>query len=172
MLRYIAFIVLAIIAAPIGAHAQRIESAKITGYGIFGAGESKSETDPSISTGQRVNHDGTKLVKHTSTIALHEGENKLIFGAEVALKGSPRGYAPRIRVVWLYPRPGLANPNTGKVSLRDEYEVTDWKVGNTYNFYWTLDASAPGVWVPGRWTLQLWQGDRLLAEQAFELVKV
>jgi hypothetical protein len=73
-------------------------------------------------------------------------------------------------LAWLVFSPGLKNPQTGKVSLRDEYEIADWQVGGGENLYWTLTDA--WVRVPGRWTLQVWQGGRLLAEQSFNLVKV
>lgn len=171
MIRHVALLLfLAISAAPINVQAQHVESIEVVSYGIFGVGDQKSISDSRISTGERVNYDGSKIVKRTSTIALHQSEDKIVFGAQFALKGSPAGYAPRLRVVWLYPQPGLKNPQTGKVAFRDEYEIADWQVGRGQNLYWTLTAAWARV--PGRWTLQVWHGGRLLAEQSFNLVKV
>src|SRR5262245_26879586 len=121
MFRHVALLLfLAFSAAPLDVHAQHIESIDVVNYGIFGVGgEGKAKKDASISTGNRVDYDDSKVVKRTSTIALHQAEDKIVFGAEFRLRGSPAGYVPRLRVVWLYPYPGLKNPQTGKVSLRD-----------------------------------------------------
>ena len=171
MFRHVALLLfLAISAVPINVHAQQVESVEVVRYGIFGVEESKTISDATISSGERVNYDRGKIVKRTSTIGLHQSAESIVFGAEFRLKGSPAGYAPRLRVVWLYPQPGLKNPQTGKVSFRDEYEIADWKVGGGQNLYWTLGAAWSRV--PGRWTLQIWHGGRLLAEQSFDLVKV
>lgn len=167
MLRYIAVLLLFVLGIPAGAHAQRIDGIEILSYGIMSADKQKLEKDANISSGQRVNYDEVKIIRRTSTITLHNNEDDLIFGAHMRLQGSPSDRAMTVRIVWLYPRPGLVNPATGIAKFKDEYNDT-WRIGRTRNYFWTIGSAWTKV--PGTWTLQIWHDKRLLAEQAFQLV--
>lgn len=167
MIRYIALILLACGCATASAHAQRVDSAEILNYGIFETSKRKEITDSSISTGQRVNYENSKITKRTAVVSLDFPPNDLlVFGATFRLRGSPAGSHTTVRVVWLYPKPGLMY-QPGKPKLRDEYD-DDIILGGTKSLFWTI--GAPASRVPGTWTLQVWQGDRLLVEKSFDLV--
>jgi hypothetical protein len=166
VLRY-SVLVLLLVGVAAEAQAQRVEGAEVLGYGIYETLTKRTTvTDSNISTGQRVDYDQGRLAKRTSTIPL-VGDT-IVFGAKVRLKGSAQGQAARIRIVWLYPGQGLTNPETGKAKLRDEYE-TDHELGSAKDYIWTI--SSAWTRVPGKWTLQVWQSDRLFAQQVFDLVK-
>ena len=70
--------------------------------------------------------------------------------------------------VTLIPQPGIQNPNTGETKLRSESSFpTDagaiHYAGYTFTYPWEI--------VPGVWTMELWDGDRKLASQSFNVVK-
>ena len=93
MFRHVALLLfLAITAAPIQVHAQqnRLEI-EVVNYGVLGVGDQKSISDSTISTGERVNYDESKIVKRTSKIALHQSADKIVFGAQFRLRDPPRG---------------------------------------------------------------------------------
>jgi hypothetical protein len=165
MFRY-GVLVLLFVGVTIEAQAQRVEGAEVVGYGIFEPiTKAKPITDSNISTGQRVDYDELRLTKRTSIIPLVGG--RVVFGATIRLRGSPQGQTAKIRVVWLYPEPGLAHPETGKSKLRDEFVSTP-VLGSTRDYIWTI--SSAWARIPGKWTLQVWESDRLLAQQFFDLV--
>lgn len=56
----------------------------------------------------------------------------------------------------------------GVTKFRDEFD-TEIILGGTKDLFWTI--GAPATRVPGKWTLQVWQGERLLVEKTFDLVK-
>jgi hypothetical protein len=167
MRRILSFLVLLVLAAS-GAAAQRIDNAEIVSFGVMQpSSKAKTITDATISTGQRADYEEAEVVEETSII---KPKNGMVFGAVVKFKGQAKGKSKttKVRVVWLYPAPGLTNPATGEAKLRDEFDSTI-TIGNTSEFYWTLGDE--WTQVPGKWTLQLWSGERRLAQQFFELVK-
>ena len=159
----IALILLA--AGPSLAQAQTVAGIDILDTGVVSLKDPKTIKDTSISTGTRTQSDAT-ITRSTTTI---EVAPDVVFGAKVRVRGQPNGTIARYRVVWKYPEPGLRNPNTGTTKLSDEFMDGQrlgsvkccycWKLGEE----WTL--------VPGRWVVEFWDGERLLASQAFTLVK-
>jgi hypothetical protein len=154
-----------LVAGVSGTFAQVTDRAEVIRYGIIEAKVSKVVEDKSISAGQRSNYEEGKITKETNRI---KPEKDLIFGVEIKMHGRPEGRQVRVRVVWLYPEPGLKNPNTGRLTLRDEFESTQ-KVGTTQIYQWTLGDE--WTQVPGTWTVQLWKDDRRLAQQSFEMLE-
>jgi hypothetical protein len=62
----------------------------------------------------------------------------------------------------------VTNPKTGKTATREEYSETT-QIGGADLRGYGLDDDWEAV--PGTWTLQVWYGDRMLAERSFTLVK-
>ena len=168
MLRLIALVLLACCCVTGAAQAQRVDGAEVVDYGIFETSKTTEIADPTISTGKRVDYDKAHIAKHTNVVDLNFPANgKVVFGAKFKLRGSPSGARANVKIVWLYPPPGIVyQPRPPK--LRDEYEK-EIILGSTQDLFWTL--AGDEVRVPGVWRLQIWQGNRMLVEKSFDLVK-
>ena len=150
--------------SPAQAQPVRIERVEILGVGEFAlAKDVKTIKSKDISTGQRTVAEA-ELVKETTTITAKYGTS---FGAKVRFVGKA-GSSAKIKVVWRYPDPGIVNPQSGTAKFLDEFE-DNRDMGTTASFTWNLQSD--WVLVTGRWTLELWQGDRRLMSQDFTLVK-
>jgi hypothetical protein len=144
-------------------HAQsvRVTSARVFNAGIYELNSDKKTgiEDKSISTGKRYEIP-VRFVKATTTIPMRDN---LVFGANFDIAGSPKGATKLMRTVWRYPSPGisgrLVDEIPGERTIDNNNELT-WIVGK-----WASTLPL------GVWTLELWDGDRLLAKQAFNLVR-
>ena len=168
-MRSITILALAAVAfwsTPAPATAQRADSGEVVEYGIIKPmSKPKDVKDANISTGSYTNYDELEITDETSTIPAKDG---VVFGTSVKISGSPRGETAKLKVVWIYPEPGLKNPDTGVTKMRDEFPGGH-TLGSTQHYYWTL--GEPWTRVLGKWTFQLWQGDRRLVQKTFELVR-
>jgi Domain of unknown function (DUF3859) len=86
------------------------------------------------------------------------------FGVRYRIIGAPDGQEATIRVKWLVPEPGMRNPVTGVATREDEAAETvvvgtDRLAGYRFGQPWEI--------VPGKWTLELWSGNRQLAGVTF-----
>ena len=153
----VAFVALLTI-CPAWAQAQ-VRGIEIVQYGIYTADLQSSKRDvqgvkQSISTNFR-------LAATTTTVPAQLG---LRFGIEYKVVGAPSGKTVSLKSVMVYPAVGLRSPAVSQPIFRNETTVTP-KIGKiTYEGYrfddeWEL--------VPGPWTIQLWYGDRKLAEKTF-----
>ena len=118
-----------------------------------------------VATGNMVKITGYKNVSVGTTIEANRG---VVIGAEMNIVGTPRRGKVPIKVVWHYPQPGLTNPESKTTTTLDEYMDTQI-IGETFPIFWGLTQD----WhlVPGIWTLEVWQGERKLATQQFQLMK-
>ena len=166
---FITFIV-GVVAWPLTANAQQLETVRIDRIeverpGVYDIQAGSSNEDQSVSTGHKVT---VRVYKNLWTGTQIDAKAGTIIGAEVIIVGAPiRGKVP-IKVVWRYPPPGLINPETKSARTEDEY--TDVQVvGETFPVSWGLTQE----WhlVPGTWTLEVWHGERKLAEQQFQISK-
>ena len=146
------------------AQAQRIEAVDILAAGIYEPGKLKTIEDPSISTGER--HEAVATLKKRTTVI--PARNNTSFGVTVMIYGRPHGKVVPVRIVWHYPEPGLHNPDTGITKRVDDY-IERKALGEETKFYWVLGDD--WVLVPGEWTIEIYDQDRLLASQSFTLVK-
>ena len=149
-----------------GAQSARIDKIEIVGAGIMSQNtKPKTLANKDISTGQTLVGD-TELTTSTTTIPAKKGTR---FGIVVNISGAQPDRETTIKVVWLYPRgTSIKNPDGGPAKLRDEYDDKR-KIGeNNAKFYWVMNEDY--ALVPGKWTVELWQDDRRLAQQSFTLV--
>ncbi len=143
----------------------RVERIDILKTGIMKMeGELKRNPDATISTGERLAAKKLRIVEATSVVP---AKVDTAFGVEIRIVGKPAGRKARLKIVWLYPQPGLKNPDTGTAKMRDEYE-DEQILDTTTSYFWQLGSS--WALVPGKWTLEIWQGDRRLAKHDFALV--
>ena len=147
------------------AHAQRIDRVDITDAGLYETTIEKAEKAPGTATETRNALARTELLQKTTRIDAKIGTH---FGFSYKIIGQPNNGEANITFVTVPPAPGLKNPKTGKVSTREEYSAAVLFNGTGYAGY-----SFDEEWeiVPGTWTFELWDGQRKLASQSFEIVK-
>jgi len=156
------FLALVILAAATPAWAQKIDRIEIVEYGIFTADKLKSERD---SNGQLNSILGN--VQHQETTTTVPAEPGVKFGFRYRVIGEPDGQAVTIRKVMIYPSPGLKVPNTPQPLTRSQTTTTP-TIGETS--YTGFEFDDPWELAPGIWTMQLWQGNRMLTEQRFNVL--
>jgi hypothetical protein len=106
-----------------------------------------------------------KQLREARLIRLHK---KLHFGFFYTIMGSPNGADVKIRMVMVYPAPGLIKPGERARILRDE-AVKMRTIGDNYYRGFTIDDD--WMMVPGDWTFELWYGEQKIASETFTLVK-
>jgi hypothetical protein len=150
-----------------GAHAQagKVERLEIVETGIYRAETSSIESAPDTATRQRNILSETKLVAATTRVEAKLGVH---FGMRYRLVGRPNGVSVKLTSVTLYPGSGLKNPLTGRLQARGEHLLFATIGAINYRGYvfehgWEM--------VPGVWTFEIWDGNRKLASQAFDVVR-
>ena len=147
------------------APAATVERIDVTRPGIYEIRSSAPVQGYAVSTGNMVKITGYKNVSVGTKIEANRG---VVIGAELIIVGAPRHAKVPIKVVWHYPQPGLTNPESKTTTTLDEYTDTQI-IGETFPIFWGLTQD----WhlIPGTWTLEVWQGERKLATQQFQLTK-
>lgn len=159
--------------------AQVVQSIEITEYGIYKTDTESSTAAPGTASGKIEEVSNIKLLEATTTVPAKVGVE---FGFRYKIVGQPNaatnaqtgatiaGQASgvvNLKNVTHIPAPGIRNPQTKNVTLTSVFSQ-DHRVGEElYRLYRFTD---PWEVVPGLWTLEIWDGDRKLASQAF-LVK-
>ncbi len=161
-----ALTILAALAAATSAFAQavKVERIEVARPGTYEIEVGKPIPDAGVATGNRFEATAYKSVKTGSRIEARRG---IIIGAELTIVGTPRRGRVPLKMIWRYPAPGLTNPDTKTTKTTDEYADTQL-IGEKFPVFWGLTQD----WhlVPGIWTLEVWQGERKLLTQTFELV--
>ncbi len=149
----------------VNAYAQdpRINKIDVIDYGIYTATSNKVKA-----SGQGIgqnNVTGERLVAMTRTVPMQLGVH---FGFHYTVVGTPAGAMAPLRIVTLFPSPGLHNPKASQPILRNEYTIERAIGKPTYHDY-----SFEDQWelVPGTWTMEIWDGDRKLLSESFTVVK-
>jgi Domain of unknown function (DUF3859) len=148
------------------ASAQQVTGATITWYGNFIAARTKYVPDETVPTGERgTQSDVTAPAANADRITATEGST---FGFGYCLVGSPTDAVVTVRHVYKIPPPGIADRKTGKMVLT--FGPT---IQRRLNRYYLIGhgLSQMSTFPIGVWTLQVWYGDRLLAEKAFNVVR-
>jgi len=136
---------LALLAADVGASAEDTR-AEIVRFGIYSG-------------------DTPTLAVATSTILIQKG---IRFGLEFKAAGPPDDSVVKIKAITVFPPAGVKSPGV-KQRLHQTASTVAARVGQpTFAGYRIGE-----VWqmAPGEWRIELWSGDRKLAEQKFLLVE-
>jgi Domain of unknown function (DUF3859) len=143
---------------------QTIKRVEIVEFGIYSVKVEKSVSAVGAASGYRNELSNERLVTATDTMPARLGVN---FGFRYQIIGN-NGATVTLKKVTLIPQPGIQNPKTGDTKIRGEISF-ERVVGGKYYTGFGFDDS----WevVPGIWTIELWDGDRKLASQSFNLVK-
>jgi hypothetical protein len=89
------------------------------------------------------------------------------FGFRYRVVGKGKG-AAKLKTVIHFPSRGLRNPKTGEITTVEAHRGQAPVGEANYNSY-TFDED----WeiVRGTWTFEVWEGDRKLASQSFNIVR-
>lgn len=159
----LSFLFLAVLSGAAGA--QTIERVEIVDFGMYDIGQKMKPTgafDTAAGVVNGVSH--IKLADATTTVPARLGVH---FGFRYKIIGSAKGTA-KLKIVTLIPDPGIRNPNTGRTTVRNEY-VEARPFGSTQYAGYSFDN--PWEIVLGTWTKEIWDGDRKLASQNFNVMK-
>ncbi|HET7085935.1 MAG TPA: DUF3859 domain-containing protein [Rhizomicrobium sp.] len=142
--------------------AAKVEQIDVTDYGIYTADKTARLVDASGLAHHTVNN--IQYIAETSTIPAQTG---IKFGFRYTIAGTPYDAKVTIKQVTIYPPAGVTSPKTGL--LYTNSFSTTYRIGMPPIFA-GYDIDSPWEVVPGVWTIQLWIGDRKLAEQSFTVV--
>lgn len=146
------------------AGAEVVHRIDIVQYGIYTA---------TVEAGSRkvmngLAHNVVTNIHHAVTTTTVPAQLGVHFGFRYRIVGSAPGRHVTLRKVTLFPPPGLKPPDAAKPMQRNEYTLQR-KTGETSYTDYSFDH--PWELIPGQWTLQLWEGNRKLAEKSFTVVR-
>ena len=156
---------LLVAAVDAAAQTPTIDRIEIRTIGTYTAELGERTPDKNIAGGGLNSIRSYKFVKIGTTVSAQKGVR---FGFEFVVMGRPDGAKVPLKSVIIFPAQGLRNPETGRTQPRDEYMISatiNAVERNGYGFDHEWEA------VPGTWTIQLWDGNRKLAEQNFTIVR-
>jgi len=142
-----------------------VDRIEVVEPGIYRADVSREESAPGTafrSTAALVN---IRLMQATTRIPARIGER---FGMRYRVIGEPAGAAITLKIVILVPEPGLRSSTTGVQMTRNEFSRTR-RVGEVSYVDILFDDDSDLV--IGGWIFEIWDGNRKLASQSFEVVK-
>lgn len=145
-------------------HAQAVQRIDIMESGIYATDTESSTAEPGTASGRVEQVANIRLVQSTTVVPARLGVE---FGFRYKIVG-PADAKVSLKNVTRIPAPGIRNPETGNVTVTSVFSQ-EHKVGEElYRLYRLTD-----TWeiVPGMWIMELWDGDRKLASQSFQIVK-
>ncbi len=147
-------------------HAQtaRLDRIDILEAGIYRVEKTLSITDPAVPSGTRQQLAGSKLIKATTTIPAVIGTR---FGFRFKLVGEPAGAPVAVKWILRFPPPGIRDTRN---QLQSSYEENIASAIGTEEYRDAL-FDDPGDLLPGTWSMEVWSGNRKMAEQRFTVVK-
>jgi hypothetical protein len=137
----------------------QVRTVEIVAYGIYTAELQSSKRDSqgvlqSLSANFR---------RATATTAV-PAQIGTRFGFEYKIIGTPAGKPVSFTKVTVFPQEGLRSPTVAQPLQHSDMTVTS-KIGETSYVGYRFDD--PWELVPGPWRIELWDGDRKVAEQTF-----
>jgi hypothetical protein len=155
----------AVVGGALAQGGSKVDRIEIVETGIYRAETATIEAAPGTATRQRNLLTDTRLIAPTTRIEAKIGVH---FGMRYRVVGRPGGASIKLVSVTQYPTPGLKNPKGGGIQTRGEHPLFATISQINYRGYvfehdWEL--------IAGTWTFELWDGQRKLASQAFEVVK-
>ena len=143
--------------------AQQVTSIDVTEYGLYTLNVTSKQQQ---ATG--VSHNTVSDVRHAATTRTVPAQIGVRFGFRYRVNGNPQGQRVELKKVTIFPAPGLKSPKSAQPLQKSEYTIVRQTGAVSYTGYGLEDA-----WevVPGKWTIQIWQDNRKLTEQVFNVVK-
>lgn len=160
-------LVLLFIFAPLSVNAQtvNIDRIQIFEWGIYQAETTQKTSAPGTASGQLNTITNIQNIEQTTTIPARMG---LRFGFRFNVIGAPQGATAQVRMVTIFPKPGLYNPDRQLTFDHNEY-MSEKTIGRDSYAGWRFEH--PYELVPGVWTWQIWYQGQKLGEQSFTVVK-
>ena len=123
------------------------------------------KTGPGLPQGRGVENARMTLTQATLRIPARLGT---LFGVEFKIVSLPAGQAVALHEVWHPPAPGLHDPKTGK----DYREIYDDFLGTAgVNIVRAYSFDNDWETVPGDWTIEVWDGQRLILSETFTVYR-
>jgi hypothetical protein len=160
----ILMLVFAICGAPFIVMAADIEGAEILKFGIYKADFIRKEEAPGAAAGIQHIVQNVVLAEQTTKIPARVGTR---FGFEYVIKGRPVGATIDLTYKYLHPR--MTNPETKQSFTSQEVASENEVVGEAGFIAYSLTYKWEAV--VGEWTLQVFYGDKKLAEKFFYIYK-
>jgi hypothetical protein len=111
---------------------------------------------------------GIKIETHESY--LHLETTRMIvarLGARFGFRYTTIGNGAPLKMVWTFPPPGLIGRDPQKPVRREVVQLPAVSNGSSALI---MSLESPSDLVPGTWTIEIWSGNRKLAEEKFEIV--
>jgi Domain of unknown function (DUF3859) len=140
----------------------QLKNVEVLDYGIYTVDVKSSRRDS-----QGINENlstNVRLAKATTTVPAEQGVE---FGMRYKIDGAPIGVPVLLRELTIFPSPGL-RPPTASQPIHDSRSTTKPKIGEVSYTGYRLDD--PWELLPGIWVIQLWYGDRKVAQENFTVV--
>jgi Domain of unknown function (DUF3859) len=137
----------------------QIKNVEVLDYGIYSVDVKSSHRDT-----QGINDNlstNIRLAKATTTVPAEQG---IEFGMRYKIDGTPIGTVVTLRELTIFPSPGL-RPPTASRPIHDSRTTTKPKIGEVSYTGYRLDD--PWELLPGVWVIQLWYGNRKVAQHNF-----
>lgn len=137
---------------------------QVRGVEIVQSGIYTAELQSSQRDSQGVKQSVSTNFRRAATTTTVPAQLGVRFGIEYKVVGAPSGQTISLKKVMVFPPAGLHSPAVSQQIYRNETTTTS-KIGATSYTGYRLD----DAWelVPGPWSIQLWYGDRKLAEKKF-----
>jgi hypothetical protein len=145
--------------------AVQVDDAVVVEFGEFQrrqTGTKKTAKDTAAGWVEDIGTQYPKLTHAGAKVAARLGN---MFGIGRVIRGRPESALVDAHVKVIHPP--ITNPN-GATTMVDEWDLTT-NIGIVRFDGWSF--LEPWAMVPGRWTIQLFHGDRKLVEQTFEVVR-
>ncbi|MBN1829681.1 MAG: DUF3859 domain-containing protein [Deltaproteobacteria bacterium] len=147
-------------------HAEaEVTGINIIEYGLYSVSKAEDVESSSSPSGFSTHVDNILLKTKTTDIPAVVGNQ---FGLRYYVKGAPEGKEAEITIIVKYPPPGVKNPDTNKVYLKNTSK-TPRLIGKPYFFGYQFDY--PWEIVPGSWIVELWHNNKKFAEKEFKVIK-
>jgi hypothetical protein len=146
------------------AYAADLQGAVIGRYGIYQSDVTKKEPAAKAAAGYKTVSENIVFMLQTDKIMAAAGTK---FGFEYIIQGSPEGDKVDLMVKYLHPP--MTNPASGKTFAGQDIITEQRTIGGPELIGYEFDEA----WeiVPGQWTIQLFYGDKKLAEKTFQIIK-
>jgi len=141
-------------------------SAKIDWYGVYTSKDSQEIKDPTSPTGKR--YVTTPIPPASNSLDI-PADDTTRFGFSYTVNGRPGGRVT-VKHVYRFPPPGMPDAATG--AFRTGYERTrENNIGESVLIGWSFDGAPPERIVYGEWSMEVWQGNRIIAQRKFNVYK-
>ncbi len=153
---------LLVVAASADAQTAKVDKITIVDFGIYHL--NGVNTDKGFVPVADVRRAQVSLLSQTHDIPAKIGTK---FGFRFQLSGTPTDKEAHIKHIVFYPPPGMKDPSLPQPRTQGVYE-TDLMIGITHTRLFSFDKD----WemVPGVWTFQVFNDDKMIAEQKFTVV--